>query len=117
MSAFPTNWNLYVETAGKPFAATAVFKTGSTDESGTVTATGPTGGAYSGTWSETPSPLGNQITFSLILKGSSTTLQFSGFRVLYAMGGQVMVGKGSQPVAGWSACAPPPNTAQQELEF
>jgi hypothetical protein len=115
MSAFPTDWNLYVEKAGIPIAATAVFKTGDTDESGTVTATGPTGATYSGTWSETPSPQGNQITFSLTPNGSSTTLQFVGFRVLYAMGGQVMLG--SQPVAGWSACAPPPNTAQQELEF
>ncbi len=114
MSAFPTNWTLYVEKAGITITAQAVFEAGNTGESGTVTAVGPKGTTYSGTWSETPQPTGNQITFSLTPNGTPITLQFSGVRVLYAMGGPVM--SGNQIIAGWSACSTPSNTANQELD-
>jgi hypothetical protein len=112
MPTFPENWTLYVEAVGVPIIFQAVFTTGDTNESGTVTATGPLGATYSGTWSETPSPQGNSITFSLTREGASNTYQFSGFRVAYAMGGTF-----SGPASGgWSACASTPPTAQRELD-
>lgn|GEM_PF-4789423 len=117
MPTFPASWTLYVESAGATITAQAVFTADSTGESGSVTATGSLGGTYSGNWTETPNTEGNMINFSLTRNGSSIKLLFSGFRVLYAMGGTVTVTSGGQPVAGWSGCTTPSNTAQKELEF
>ena len=112
MPTFPESWTIYTEAAGGVVILQAVFTAGETSENGTVTATGPTGATYSGTWSETPGQLGNQVSFSLTAGPSTGVYQFNGFRVIYAMGGS-FTGPAS---GGWSGCAAIPAAAPQELD-